>query len=47
MSMKNYHLETIKLHVGQEQTDVNTDACAVPMLVISMVDLCRSCSQCL
>ncbi len=31
MAQKNYHLETLALHVGQEQADPATDARAVPI----------------
>ncbi len=31
MSKKNYHFETLQLHVGQEQADPATDARAVPI----------------
>ena len=31
MSNKNYHFETLALHVGQEEADVATDARAVPI----------------
>lgn len=30
MSNKNYHFETLALHVGQEEADPVTDARAVP-----------------
>ena len=29
---KNYHFETLQLHVGQEQADPTTDARAVPII---------------
>ena len=32
MSNKNYHFETLALHVGQEEADPVTDARAVPIL---------------
>ena len=31
MSEKNFHFETLQLHVGQEQADPTTDARAVPI----------------
>lgn len=31
MSKKNYHFETLQLHVGQEHPDSATDARAVPI----------------
>ena len=31
MSNKNYHFETLALHVGQEEADPVTDARAVPI----------------
>lgn len=31
MSNKNYHFETLALHVGQEKADPVTDARAVPI----------------
>lgn len=31
MSNKNYHFETLALHVGQEEVDPVTDARAVPI----------------
>ena len=31
MSDKNFHFETLQLHVGQEQADPTTDARAVPI----------------